>query len=96
MRSVATGDAQAFSDLYELSTGVLCRWAFKVCRRRETAEDILQEAFLTIWILAPAFAPERGSAMAWMIVITRSRAIESMLRQVTSRESLTFDLDDRD
>ena len=51
---------------------------------------------MKIWVLAPAFAPERGSAMAWMIVITRSRAIESMLRQVTSRESLTFDLDDRD
>lgn len=74
--SVATGDAQAFRDLYELSHGVLYRWAFKVCRRRETAEDILQEAFMKIWVLAPAFAPERGSAMAWMIVITRSRAIE--------------------
>lgn len=94
--SVATGDAQAFRDLYELAHSVLYRWAFKVCRRRETAEDILQEAFLKIWIFAPAFAPERGSAMAWMIVITRSRAIESMRRQVTSRESVTFDLDDRD
>jgi RNA polymerase sigma factor (sigma-70 family) len=96
VRSVATGDTQAFRDLYELSHSVLYRWAFKVCRRRETAEDVLHEAFLKIWIFAPAFAPERGSAMAWMMVITRSRAIESMRRQVTNRQNVTFDLEDCD
>lgn len=93
---VAVGDIGAFRDLYEISRVSLYYCALKVVRRRETAEDVLQEAFLTIWRLAPDFAADRGSAMAWMMVVTRSRAIESLRRQVTHQEKLTFALEEHD
>ena len=96
VHQVAAGDTQAFRDLYELSRTPLYYCALKVVRRREIAEDALQEALLTIWRLAPDFASGRGSAMAWMMVITRSRAIEILRRQVVNRENLTFSLEEDD
>ena len=96
VHQVAAGDAQAFRYLYDLSRISLYYCALKVVRRREIAEDVLQEAYLTIWRLAPDFLAERGVAMAWMMVITRSRAIESLRRLVTSRENLTFSLEERE
>ncbi|MFM9429036.1 RNA polymerase sigma factor (sigma-70 family) [Variovorax sp. GrIS 2.14] len=90
VHQVAAGDMQAFRDLYELSRVSLYYCALKIVRRRELAEDVMQEAFLTIWRLAPEFAADRGSVLAWMMVITRSRAIDSLRGRITSRESMTF------
>jgi RNA polymerase sigma factor (sigma-70 family) len=96
VHQIAAGDSQAFRDLYDLSRISLYYCALKVVRRKEIAEDVLQEAYVTIWRLAPDFVAERGVAMAWMTVITRSRAIESLRRLVTSRESLTVSFEERD
>ena len=91
---IATGDRQAFRELYDRVRTTLFYCALKVVRRRETAEDVLQEAFLAIWRLAPNFQADRGSAMAWMMVITRTRAVDSLRRRAASRENLTFDFDE--
>ena len=50
--------------------------ALTVLRRRDLAEDVLQEAFLRIWRHAASFDPERGSAITWMATIVRNLAID--------------------
>lgn len=96
VRRVEAGDALAFRLLYDLTRTALFYCALKVVRKRETAEDVLQEAFLAIWKLAPDFVAERGSAMTWMMLITRSRAIDSVRRQITNRENLTVAFEEGD
>jgi len=75
---VADGDREAFDGMYSAaSAGVL-----SICLRglsgRAEAEDVLQEAFATIWYKAGQFDPARAGAMAWMSTIARNRAIDRL------------------
>jgi RNA polymerase sigma-70 factor (ECF subfamily) len=49
------------------------------------AEDLLQDVFLQVWRQASSYSQERGSPEAWLMTITRSRAIDK-LRSLRRRE----------
>lgn len=73
-----TGDAAAFSELYDLtSTRVfgLCR---RLIRDLAEAEDIAQEAYLEIWAKAGVFDPARGAGTGWMMAIAHHRAVDQV------------------
>ncbi|MBX3500117.1 MAG: hypothetical protein KF889_11780 [Alphaproteobacteria bacterium] len=54
--------------------------ALTVLRRRDAAEDVLQEAFVAIWDKAGQYRPERGAPMAWMAMVVRRRAVDRLRR----------------
>src|SRR5262245_45752782 len=85
MTATARGDHRAFRRLYELTAGRLFGLALGILRRRDLAEEALQDAFTRAWRAAPSFDPAKGSAMAWLATIVRNRAL-SLLAQ-TPRES---------
>src|SRR6185312_3717632 len=73
---VAGGDQHAFRLLYERSSGRLFAICLRIARERSLAEDFLQEAYARIWERSRQFDATRGSALAWMIAITRNHAID--------------------
>ena len=74
--ATARRDQRAFAQLYAASSGKLYGVALRVLRRRDLAEDVVQEAYLRIWRHAERFDPARGSAMTWMASIVRHLAID--------------------
>ena len=76
--ATASGDRQAFAHVYELSSGKLFAVALRILRSRTLAEEVLQEAFLSIWERAGQRRLENSSPMAWMIAIVRHRAIDRL------------------
>ncbi|MGQ0677818.1 MAG: sigma-70 family RNA polymerase sigma factor [Rhodospirillales bacterium] len=78
--SVAAGDRQAFARLYQASAGRLFAVALRLLRRRDLAEEVLQEAFVNIWRNAGRYDPDRGSPFAWMATIVRYRALDVLRR----------------
>ena len=66
--------------LYKATAPQLFGLALRMLRRRELAEEIVQDAFVLIWRSAHTFDPSRGSAMAWLARIVRNRCID-VLRQ---------------
>ena len=72
------GDRGAFARLYDASAPTLFAVSLRTLRRRDLAEDVLQEAFLTIWRKARQYRPDRGHPLAWMIAIVRNRAIDRL------------------
>jgi RNA polymerase sigma-70 factor (ECF subfamily) len=52
----------------------------RIVRRQDIAEEVLQDAFLTIWQRAVDFRPEKGAAMTWMATVVRHRAIDRVRR----------------
>lgn len=82
---VARGDREAFGRFYDRYASLVFTFALRLLRVRSEAEDLLQEVFLQAWRQAATFNPERGSPEAWVITITRSRAIDK-LRSMRRRE----------
>jgi RNA polymerase sigma-70 factor (ECF subfamily) len=74
--ATAAEDRAAFSELYDATRRKLFGVALVVLRRRDLAEDVLQEAYIRIWRNAARFDPARGSAMTWMATIVRNLAID--------------------
>ena len=91
---VALRDQTALRLLYERVGGKLFGLALRVVRQREGAEDVLQEAFLTIWRLAPHYRAALSPPMAWMGLIVRSRALDALRRQRADRAQLTQEFDE--
>lgn len=73
------GDRDAFGQLFAAESGRLIAIASRLLRRRELAEEAVQEGFVSAWRNAPSFDAARGSARAWLTTIVRNRAL-NMLR----------------
>ena len=63
LAGTARGERETFAALYRAAAPVLMGVALKVLRRRDAAEDVLQEAFVAIWDKASQYKPERGAPM---------------------------------
>jgi len=75
MVRVARGDKAALGDLYAAEGGRLVAVAQRIVRRRDLAEEVVQDAFVAAWRRARQFDAARGSARAWLTTIVRNRAL---------------------
>jgi RNA polymerase sigma-70 factor, ECF subfamily len=82
----ARGDREALKALFDEEAGRLVGVAQRIVRRRELAEEAVQDAFLQIWRKAASFDSAGGSARGWIYVIVRNRAL-NMIRD-GAREDL--------
>jgi RNA polymerase sigma-70 factor (ECF subfamily) len=70
------GSAEAFERLYRRCAPVLLGIAQRIVQRRELAEEVLHDAFATIWRTAERFDPSAPQPFAWLAAIVRHRAID--------------------
>ena len=73
---VARGDHDAFRQVYEACAGRAMAVALRILHRRPEAEEVLQDTFAEVWRRARDFDAARGSLVAWVLNIARSRAID--------------------
>lgn len=91
---VALQDAAAFRQLYHSSSAKLFGLALRVVGERNWAEDVLQEAFLTIWRTAADYRASLSPPLAWMGMIVRSRGLDLLRRRASQRSHLMEPIDD--
>jgi RNA polymerase sigma factor (sigma-70 family) len=77
----ARGDKTAFATLYEQTAAKLFGIAMRIVGQKQDAEEVLQEAFITVWRRAGEYEPTRGSVMAWLTTIVRHGAIDHRRRR---------------
>lgn len=94
LRACAERRPEAMRALYEREAPRLLGIALRVVRRRDVAEDVVQEIFVQLWHRAATFDPERGSARAWLGTITRNRAINALRQRGRDVELGAAGLDD--
>lgn len=73
---VAKGDFDAFSQLYDQSSVLLFTLACRILGNREEAAQLLQDVYLEVWRKVARYDVGRGTPVAWLVTLTRSRAIE--------------------
>ena len=82
MQLVRRGDARAFETIYERHCGAAFSLAYRMCGKRALAEDVAQEAFLSIWRSGGRYDRARGSVRTWVLGIVHNRAIDALRRSV--------------
>jgi len=75
LRACARGDQQALHGLYQQESRYLLGVALRIVRQRALAEDVLHDAFLSIWRRAGSFDATRGSGKGWIYVVVRHQAL---------------------
>jgi RNA polymerase sigma-70 factor, ECF subfamily len=84
MARVREGDARAFELIFDRHSDVAFSLAYRMCGRRTTAEDIVQEAFVSLWRSGARYDSSRGSVRTWVLGVVHNRAID-MFRRETVR-----------
>jgi RNA polymerase sigma-70 factor (ECF subfamily) len=92
MTLVDAKDSDAFAVIYDRHGGAAYSLAHRIAGDAEMAEDVTQEAFLSIWRSSARFDAARGSVRAWVLGIVRNRAIDALRR--SARPAPKLDLDD--
>jgi RNA polymerase sigma-70 factor (ECF subfamily) len=93
LQQITGGDGEAFRRFYDRYASLIFTFAIRLLGSRTDAEDLLQEVFLQVWRQAQTYNPERGSPEAWLITMTRSRAIDK-LRSLRRRDMGPLPADD--
>ncbi len=94
LERIARQDDAALKVLYRQCAPKLYGLALRVVSHRDWAEDVLQEAFLTIWRSAGDYRASLSPPMAWLGLIVRSRGLDLLRRRAADRSHLTQELDD--
>jgi RNA polymerase sigma-70 factor (ECF subfamily) len=80
MQLVRRGDAAAFELVYERHATAAFSLAYRMTGKRNTAEDVVQEAFLSLWRSGARYDRRRGSVRTWVLGIVHNRAIDALRR----------------
>jgi RNA polymerase sigma-70 factor, ECF subfamily len=76
MQRIARRDKEAFAQLYDRFSTPLYATAIRIVRDATEAQDIVHDAFVTVWEKAAAFEVTRGTAFSWVVTLVRNRAID--------------------
>jgi RNA polymerase sigma-70 factor, ECF subfamily len=88
------GEIAAFAGLYDRYSDRAYRVARLITRDPTRAEEVVQDAFSSIWTASGTYRPDRASAAAWILTVVRNRAIDAARRdaKLEARSALDNDL----
>jgi len=92
---IAVGNTQstaAFNELFQRFSNRIFAMGVKLTRNEQIANDLVQEAMMTVWKKAPLYDLDRGTAQSWIFTLTRNRCFD-MLRKM-KRQPSTVSADD--
>jgi RNA polymerase sigma-70 factor, ECF subfamily len=93
MPLVGRKDPEAFEVLYDRHGGVAYSLAYRIVGERTAAEEVTQEAFISVWRSGARFDATRGSVRSWLLSVVRNRAIDFLRSKAGKAPKLTFDDD---
>src|SRR5438045_9078845 len=87
INALAEGAEWAMEPLYERYNRMLYSLAYRMVADHQVAEDLLQDAFLSVWRHASSYWPQSGTVRSWLLSIVHHRTID-YLRAVRRRAGL--------
>jgi RNA polymerase sigma-70 factor (ECF subfamily) len=90
---VAKGDHQAFSQLYDHSSTLLFTLAVRILGNHEEAAELLQDVYLEVWRKVSRYDVGRGTPAAWLVTLTKSRAIDRLRTRAARGQQATNSLE---
>jgi RNA polymerase sigma-70 factor (ECF subfamily) len=91
VRAIASGDTRALAALYDRHAPLMLGLARRIVGGKPEAEDIVHDVFVEAWRRAADYDENRGSVKAWLLLRTRSRAIDHRKSAAVARTVPTGD-----
>jgi RNA polymerase sigma-70 factor, ECF subfamily len=91
MQLVYGGRAAAFEVVYDRHADAAFSLAYRMCGQRALAEDVVQEAFLSLWRSGARYDRNRGSVRTWVLGIVHNRAIDALRRRTVRDRGVVHD-----
>jgi RNA polymerase sigma-70 factor, ECF subfamily len=80
MHLVQGGEVRAFEVIFDRHGAASFSLAYRMCGRRALAEEVVQEAFLSLWRASARYDRLRGSVRSWVLAAVHNRAIDALRR----------------
>jgi RNA polymerase sigma-70 factor, ECF subfamily len=87
MELVREGESRAFEIIFDRHGDTAYSLAYRMCGSRARAEDVVQDAFLSLWRSGTRYDRTRGSVRSWILSVVHNRAVDTFRREAT-RSSL--------
>lgn len=86
LAEIARKEMGALNELYDATVERVYHLAVRITHSPEEAEEVVCDVYMQVWEQASAYNPKRASAMGWLMVICRSRALDKWRRLRKSRD----------
>jgi RNA polymerase sigma-70 factor (ECF subfamily) len=86
---MAAGDQTALAEFYDHHGRAVYSLAFRILRDQHDAEEIVQDVFAQAWRESGRYNMRRGSVIAWLMTLTRSRAVDRLRRRRSRPQTAT-------
>ena len=90
----ALADQTAYAELYRLTASHLYGVALRILREQAAAEDVLQEAFVSIWHHAGSYTATKAQPQTWLTSIVRNRCLDQLRRREPDTVAMPRNVDD--
>lgn len=78
---IAEGDEASMSAFYKLTVNRVYGMALKVVSKPELAEEVVGDVYLQVWRKAKDYNAEKAVAIAWLLMMCRSRSLDKLRRE---------------
>jgi RNA polymerase sigma-70 factor (ECF subfamily) len=92
LQKIAHHDHDSFKQLYDLTSSHLYGIAIQLLRKRELADEVLQDAYISVWLQAGSYSATLATPMTWLICIVRNKS-RDRLRKGKMESETTGPLD---
>ena len=87
MSLLGGGDAEAFAALYDRHGRSAYSLAYRMMGERQSAEDLVQDAFLKVWRNSGSYRANRGSVRTWVLTIVHNRGVDQLRSSASRRRT---------
>lgn len=90
---IAQGDQAAYAALYDATNSMVYGLALRILRQVDIAEDVTLEVYMQVYRQAASYDAQRGTPSAWLLMLTRSRAVDQQRRaQVRQQHEVPLEM----
>lgn len=89
---MAAGQQDAMAQLYDLTSPLVHGLTTRLLENPQDAEEVVLDVYMKAWRNAGQYSPERGSVIAWLVMMARTVSIDRIRSRQAQPRTVDFAL----
>lgn len=86
LKAIETKNRHAFECFYDLTVTKIYHYAQRITQQHELAEEVVSDVYMRVWQQTSSYQSSRGSVIAWLTIMCRSRALDALRRTASATQ----------